>query len=121
MTLAEKVQRAIMRAGVTIVSVSIGDDAIKATWRVHPASQQTAAQPTIDAFDVNAATVVDDAIATAAGIASSDRDRLADIALMIRYKDIAAWNALSAAQKVAAVLAQQTIWQTMRDFIERNL
>ncbi len=50
-TLAGRVLRAIKAAGVAIADVSIGDVANKATWKVQPASLQTAAQPTIDAFN----------------------------------------------------------------------
>src|SRR3990167_1311434 len=51
--IAERLSRAIQAAGVAITSVSIGDVATKATWTVQPSSLQGAAQPTIDAFDVN--------------------------------------------------------------------
>ena len=50
---AERLDRAIKAAGVAIAGVSIGDPANKATWTVQPANLQAAAQPTIDAFDVN--------------------------------------------------------------------
>jgi hypothetical protein len=41
-------------AGVAVVSVVIGDAADKATWTVQPSDLQSAAQPTIDAFDIPA-------------------------------------------------------------------
>lgn len=49
--LTTHLDRAIRSAGVSIVSVSIGDPANKATWTVQPVSLQAAAQPTIDAFN----------------------------------------------------------------------
>ena len=52
-TLAARLDRAIKAAGVAIVGVSIGDPVNKATWKVQPSSLQTAAQPTIDAFNQN--------------------------------------------------------------------
>ena len=52
-TLAARLQAAIQTAGVPITSVSIGVDADKTTWRVHPASLQAEAQLVIDAFDPN--------------------------------------------------------------------
>ena len=48
--LAARLKNAIQAAGVAITDVSIGDEAIRSTWRVHPASLQAAAQPTIDAY-----------------------------------------------------------------------
>lgn len=50
-TLAARVHRAITNAGISIVSVVIGETANKATWLVQPTSLQAAAQPTIDAFN----------------------------------------------------------------------
>ena len=51
--LAARLDAALKAAGVPILGVSIGDPANKATWRVQPSSMQSAAQPTIDAFNVN--------------------------------------------------------------------
>ena len=52
--IAERLDQAIRAAGVPIVGVSIADSANKATWTVQPSNLQTAAQPYIDAFTVNA-------------------------------------------------------------------
>lgn len=52
--LTGRLDRAIKAAGVPIVSVSVGDQANRATWTVQPSILQAAAQPTIDAFNVNA-------------------------------------------------------------------
>ena len=49
--IADRVDAAIKRAGVAIVGLTIGDEREKATWRVQPPALQSAAQPTIDAFD----------------------------------------------------------------------
>lgn len=51
--LAARLEAAIRTAGVPIVGVSIGDPAAKVTWKVSPSSLQGAAQPIIDAFDMN--------------------------------------------------------------------
>lgn len=53
--LARRVHDAVTAAGVAIAGVSIGDPATKATWLVSPPNLQTAAQPTIDAFDTGQA------------------------------------------------------------------
>lgn len=49
-TLAERVEQAIKSAGVNISTVTIGDAANKATWRVTPSSLQQQAQPVIDGY-----------------------------------------------------------------------
>lgn len=49
--LAGRLDRAIRAAGVVIIGVSIGSEADRRTWKVQPSNQQTAAQPTIDAFN----------------------------------------------------------------------
>lgn len=49
--LAAHLDRAIKAASVAIAGVSIGDPVNKATWKVSPPSLQSAAQPTIDAFN----------------------------------------------------------------------
>ena len=49
--IAARVYSAIRAAGVPIVSVSIGAEADKGTWKVQPSNLQGAAQPTIDAFN----------------------------------------------------------------------
>ena len=51
--IAERLDRALRAAGVAIVGVSIGSPTDKATWTVQPRTLQSAAQPTIDAFDPN--------------------------------------------------------------------
>ena len=56
--LAGRLDRAIRAAGVPIVGVSIGDATDRRTWRVSPSSLQGAAQPTIDAFDPEAASLL---------------------------------------------------------------
>jgi hypothetical protein len=50
MTLAARLFQAITAAGVPVVSVSIRDPQNRATWTVHPAELQAAAQPIIDAY-----------------------------------------------------------------------
>lgn len=51
--LAARLLTVINAGGVPITDVSIGSDTDRTTWRVYPASQQSAAQPIIDAFDLN--------------------------------------------------------------------
>ena len=48
---AKRLDSAIRKAGVSIIGVSIGDPTNKLTWKVHPPSLQSAAQPHIDAFN----------------------------------------------------------------------
>jgi hypothetical protein len=59
---------------------------------------------------------------TAAFAATSrQKDILATIALVVRAKGLAAWNAMTTAQKVTATLAEADAWTTIRDFIEANV
>lgn len=48
----ERLKRALTSAGVDVVGIVFEKFADKATWKVQPSSLQSAAQPTIDAFDV---------------------------------------------------------------------
>src|SRR3990167_8452574 len=52
--LAARLTKALLGAGVPIVSLSIGDEANRATWSVQPPSLRAAAQPIIDAFEDDA-------------------------------------------------------------------
>jgi len=52
---------------------------------------------------------------------SREKDLLATIALIKRAQGIAAWNAMTVPQKVAAATAEADVWVTIRDFIETNL
>jgi len=51
---------------------------------------------------------------------SRDKDILAMVALVVRAKGLAAWNAMTTPQKVAATLAEADVWITIRDFLETN-
>lgn len=51
MAIAQQVDAAVKAAGVPIVGISIGIEGDKTTWRVQPPTLQSAAQPTIDAFN----------------------------------------------------------------------
>ena len=48
--IAARVHSALTAQGVVVESVSIGAASDRTTWLVHPSSEQTAAQPIIDAF-----------------------------------------------------------------------
>lgn len=50
MGIAARVQAAIQAGGVPIEEISIGDQQVRSTWRVNPASLQAQAQPIIDAY-----------------------------------------------------------------------
>jgi hypothetical protein len=122
---ASRFERALRAAGIPIIGVSCGSDD-RSTWTIQFADAATAqhradAETLRQSFDPSAQASIDAEISARAAASAADKDRLADIALMIRYKDITAWNALSLAQKAAAVRAQQTVWEGIRDFIEKNL
>lgn len=126
MDLGEQVQRAILRAGVTVIGVSIGVRASKATWRVDHLATATQAHrdtatATIAAFDPADPVVTTDA-QTAPFIATSrQKDVLATCALIVRARGIPAWNALTLPQKIAATIAEADVWETIREFAEANL
>lgn len=52
---------------------------------------------------------------------SRQKDILAMVALVVRAKGLAAWNAMTVPQKVSATLAEADAWTTIRDFIETNV
>jgi hypothetical protein len=59
---------------------------------------------------------------TAAFTATSrQKDVLATCALIVRGRDIPAWNAMTLLQKKNATLAEADVWTNIRDFIETNL
>lgn len=117
---------ALRAAGIPIAGVSVGSDADRSTWRVAflPAAtdaHRAEAAQIVGTFDpadpaVIAARQLADAQAT-----SRQKDVLATIAWVIRSRNVSAWNALTGAQKKAAVLAEADIWRDLRVFIEQNL
>jgi len=54
LNIAQTLDQQLKAAGIAIVGVSIGDAEDKSTWTVQPSTLQSAAQPTIDAFDIPA-------------------------------------------------------------------
>jgi hypothetical protein len=118
---AGRLDRALRAAGVAIVGVSIGDPATKATWKVQPPTLQAQAQPTIDAFDPNAQSVIDAELTAAAVLTSREKDILAMCAVVVRAKGLAAWNAMTLQQKKDATFAEADVWRDMRVWAETNL
>lgn len=114
-----RLKAALIAAGVTPVSVSIGDVGNKATWKVQPASLQSAAQPIIDAFDnTDPATIAAD-LAAAEAATVGQKDVIAMLGVVASQTD-ANWNSYTLAQKVAKVQALMTAWKTIRTFVENN-
>lgn len=118
--LAAHLQRTLLAAGVAVVSVTVGDSGNRATWKVQPVSLQATAQPTIDAFDPAAVSLTDADLAASSTATSRQKDMLATCALVVRARGIAAWNALTIAQKTAATLAEADVWENIREFVEKN-
>ena len=85
------------------------------TQRVVHATQQLRAATAVEiaAFDrvVNMA---------AFSATSRKKDQLADAAMWVRERDVAAWSAMTALQKRAAVIAAADVWRDLRSFIEDN-
>lgn len=55
---AARLDAALKAAGLPILGVSIGDPANRSTWIVHPPDLQASAQPIIDAFDPDDASLI---------------------------------------------------------------
>lgn len=113
-----RLDRALRAAGHAITGVSIGTEADKQTWKVQPASLQSACQPVIDAFDPTDA-VAD--LSTKAQLTSRQKDLLTTCALIVRTRGIATWNAMTTQQKVTAALAEADVWRDIRIWAETNL
>lgn len=52
---------------------------------------------------------------------SRQKDVLAMCALVVRARNITAWNAMTMVQKRDATLAEAAVWRNIREFIEDNL
>lgn len=52
LNIASTLHAQLIAAGVPIIGLSIGSSTDKSTWLVQPPDLQSAAQPTIDAFDI---------------------------------------------------------------------
>lgn len=55
-------------------------------------------------------------------LTSRQKDRLATIALIVRSRNVTAWQTtMTAVQKRDAVLAEADVWVNIREFIETNM
>jgi hypothetical protein len=80
------------------------------------------AQPTpAEIAAVSDGTATDTSITASAFVTSRQKDILATVAWALRLKDLAAWTALTTAQKKTAVLAAADDWRDIRVFIEKNI
>jgi hypothetical protein len=52
---------------------------------------------------------------------SREKDILTTLAMIVRAKNLAAWNAMTVQQKKDATFAEADVWVTIRDFVEQNL
>lgn len=78
------------------------------------APQITAAQTAIDTTPAATAT-------SRYARTSREKDILTTLAMIVRAKDLAAWNAMTVPQKKAATFAEADVWVTIREFAELNL
>jgi hypothetical protein len=49
---------------------------------------------------------------------SRDKDILTTMAMIVRAKNLAAWNAMTVQQKKDATFAEADVWVNIRDFVE---
>lgn len=118
---AAQVERYLKNNGVAVTGVSIGDPSVKATWKVEPANLQAAAASAIASFNANDPAVIADIRLQDFTATGRGKDNLATIALVVRARGIAAWNAMTTQEKKDAVNAEVTVWVNIRGFIEDNL
>lgn len=117
--LPRRLDAAIRAGGVAIAGVSIGDPAIRSTWKVTPASLQSAAQPIIDAFNPSDPTLLAQELADQSLATSRQKDILTQCAMLVRARiGTAAWNALTTPQKVTATVAEADVWKNIREFLD---
>jgi hypothetical protein len=81
------------------------------TWT---APQITAAQNAIDTAPETTATI-------RYTRTSREKDILTTLAMIVRAKNLSAWNAMTVQQKKDATFAEADVWVTIRDFVENNL
>lgn len=53
--------------------------------------------------------------------ATKSKDLLTTLALIVRSRNINAWNGMTTPQKVTATKAEAQVWQTIRQWAEANL
>ena len=110
-----RLDRILKAAGIPINGLSPGANG---KLKVYPESLQAAAQPIIDTFNPNdpAHAVAD--LHESIAITSRHKDILAMCGVIVRYKNITGWNAMTDAEKVTATLAAADVWATIRQFID---
>jgi hypothetical protein len=79
-----------------------------------PTKRRAATADELAAYDAAATTSL-------ASATSHQKDILATCALIVRARGIAAWNAMTTQQKVAATLAEADTWRDIRVFIDDKL
>ena len=94
---------------VIVIPASTEPDPRTQKWNGSAIVAKTQAE--IDAYDTVAL--------SARSLATSrQKDILAMCALVVRAKGVAAWNAMTTAQKVTATLAEADVWKGIREFID---
>ena len=87
-----------------------------ASWRIDPSytcfyNTEGMTQGEIDTYE--STQLSNKSLAT-----SRQKDILAMLAVIVRQKNVSAWNALTTPQKVTAVLAEADLFKTFRGFID---
>lgn len=126
MSIAARLDLALRAAGIPIIGVSIGDEADRATWRIQFELRATAQQRTdgaalVATFDPNAAALLTSEREQRIAAESRRHDVLATCALVVRSRNVIAWNALTVDQKILAILTESDAWAAARDFVERTM
>ena len=114
----ERLHRVLIAAGVPVEGVSIVVTANPATWTVCPPSLQEIAQPIIDAFNPADPAHAAAELSALAQMTSRKKDILTLLACSVRGRNIAGWNAMTAAQRVNATLAEADVFKTIREWLD---
>lgn len=115
---AERLHLVLIAAGVPVEGVSIVVTANPATWTVCPPSLQEIAQPIIDAFNPADPAHAAAELSALAQMTSRKKDILTLLACSVRGRNIAGWNAMTAAQRVNATLAEADVFKTIREWLD---
>lgn len=126
MNVSLQLDETLRSAGIPIVGVSVGADTNRETWSVQFLQAATEAQRLQAAQILSTFDPADPAVVAARQLAdaqasSRQKDLLAILAWAVRARNVTTWNALTLAQKKAAVLAEADNWRDLRIFIEQNL
>lgn len=116
-------QRALREAPSTALSAEEArvrnDQRVPVDWRLESSCAAFYNPTGMTQADITAYDAADRAARCRA--ISRQKDILATLAVIVRAKNTAVWNAMTTQQKVDATLAEADVWQSIRVWAETNL